>query len=224
LKGRPKNGFFVTGTDTEVGKTVVSALLMILLRQKTAVGYWKPVQTGIEQDNDTFEVKRLSRASDQEIIDDGVRLQKPLSPHLSAQLAGTRISVEQILTSKAEYADDRTWIVEGAGGILVPLNEAELVVDLIQKLALPAIVVSRSGLGTINHTLLTLEALRRREIEVAGVVMNGVSNVENRQAIEKYGNTTVLMEVPKVSSVSDPEMFALSEKVEFDYERLGRWI
>ena len=189
-------GIFVTGTDTDVGKTVVSSVLVAALRHSGRTGYWKPVQTGIEQDDDTAEVRRLARCSADEIVDAGIRLPRPLSPHLSARLAGCEVAVRDVSGIAAGLQKDRFWVVEGAGGILVPLNDREMMTDLIVQLGLPAVIASRSGLGTINHTLLTLAELRARSIPVAGVIMSGKPNSENRDAIERYGRTTVLCEIP----------------------------
>ena len=189
------NGVFVTGTDTGIGKTVVSSIAVASLRHSGRVGYWKPVQTGIEADDDTAEVCRLASCSTAEVAEQGVRLPRPLSPHLSARLAGTSITVRQLCEIAEDLAEDRFWVVEGAGGLLVPLNSREMIADLVAALELPALVTSRSALGTINHTLLTLSELRARSIPLAGVVMVGTPNPENRDAIERYGQIEVLAEV-----------------------------
>ncbi len=194
-------GLFVTGTDTGVGKTAVSAALMIRYRGQAKLRYWKPVQTGIEQDDDTATVRRLAECPDSEILANGIRLPRPLSPHLSARLAGQTVRIGDIIRM-VESSESRAWIVEGAGGVLVPLNDSELMIDLMARLDLPAIVATRSSLGTINHTLLTLEALRSRGIPVAGVVMVGEKNPENRAAIETYGNGPVLGEMPIFPSLT----------------------
>lgn len=196
-------GIFVTGTDTGIGKTVLSAALTFGLRDSENVVYWKPVQTGIEEDNDTETVRNLALCSDDEIHETGIRLEKPLSPHLSARLAGRRISIGEILKMKID--DSRFWIVEGAGGVLVPLNENELIIDLIKCLDIPVLIASRSNLGTINHTVLTIESLRGRGIDVKGVVMIGEFNAENRSAIEHYGKTGVLAEMPKFERLDSDE-------------------
>ena len=200
-------GIFVTGTDTNIGKTIVSAALACALRETENVCFWKPIQTGIEEDNDTETVRKLANCSAGEIFDQGVRLEKPLSPHLSARLAGAEISVANILG----FLDDpeKFLIVEGAGGVLVPLNESELMIDLMKALDLPVVVVARSALGTINHTLLTLEALRRRNLKILGVVMNGEFNDENRKAVEHYGGVRVLAQMPKFETL--------------EFEGLSRW-
>jgi dethiobiotin synthase len=203
------HGLFVTGTDTNVGKTVVAAALMHRFRERRRLRYWKPIQTGIEQDDDTAVVRLLGACADPELLTEGVRLPHPLSPHLAARLAGERIeigSLESLIRAQPETAG---WVIEGAGGVLVPLNEQQSMIDLIERLALPAVVAARSGLGTINHTLLTVEALRRRSLPVAGVVMVGEPNAENRAAIERFGEVMVLGEMPLFAPLTP--------------EGLGRW-
>lgn len=172
-------GYFVTGTDTGVGKTVVSAALAL----HTGYGYWKPVQTGPE--SDTAEVRRLVGC---EVWDRGVRLPDPVSPHLAAERAGVRIALGDVL---AEAPPGGAWIVEGAGGVLVPVNERETMIDLMALLALPVIVAARSTLGTINHTLLTLAALRARGLVVDRVVMVGPPHPENCDAVQRFGDVAV---------------------------------
>lgn len=186
----------MTGTDTNVGKTVVSAALVCALRQKQRICYWKPVQTGIETDDDTRTVRRLANCANGEIFNAGYRLEKPLSPHLSAQLANVRIEIGEILRLFENASETPFWIIEGAGGTLVPLNEKDLIIDLIEKLNLPVIIAARTALGTINHTLLTIEALKSRNLEIAGVVMSGEPNAENKHAIEHFGQIKVLGELP----------------------------
>ena len=194
-------GVFVTGTDTGIGKTVVSAALLHRYRQPGPVCYWKPIQTGIEQDDDTATVSRLG-ATVEEVHAEGIRLPRPLSPHLAARLAGEVIEPPRLEGLIGALSTETAWIVEGAGGALVPINESWLMTDLMKRLALPVLVVARSGLGTINHTLLTLEALRSRSLQVAGVVMVGEPNAENRAAIERYGHTAVVAEMPWFDSVT----------------------
>ncbi|HKV42028.1 MAG TPA: dethiobiotin synthase [Blastocatellia bacterium] len=196
------NGVFVTGTDTGVGKTVVSAALMHRYRGLGEICYWKPIQTGIEQDDDTAIVRELGGCKDCEILSEGVRLRRPLSPHLAARLSGQRIDLDRLMTSFLKVPATAVRIVEGAGGALVPINNTELMTHLIQQLGLPILIVARSGLGTINHTLLTIEALRNRSLNVAGVVMVGDENSENRAAIEHYGEAHVIGELPHLTPLS----------------------
>ncbi len=213
-------GLFVTGTDTGVGKTVAAAALMHRYRGAGRMRYWKPIQTGIEIDDDTAMVRRLGACSEDELFDQGVRLPKPVSPHLAAQWAGQRIDLTELRGLVGNDGDDgRTWIVEGAGGLLVPVNESETMADWIAYLGLPVLVVARSGLGTINHTLLTLEALRARSLRVAGVMMIGEPNADNRAAIEKYGHVPVVAEMPFLTPL-DPGLLGAWSVTHLDAEFL----
>ena len=224
----PLRGLFVTGTDTGVGKTVVSAALMHRYRSAVSLRYWKPIQTGVEQDDDTADVARLGRCGADEIRRTGIRLPRPLSPHLAARLHGTTIALAPLVESMVRLepcAGERAgWIVEGAGGVLVPINETETMADFIGALGLPVLVVARTALGTINHTLLTLEALRRRAFQVPGVVMVGDRNAENRRAIERYGDAPVLGEMPRFSPLDAADLAAWAA-TELDRDRrLLEWL
>lgn len=216
-----KRGLFVTGTDTNVGKTTLAAALMHRYRPVMPLRYWKPVQTGSPPDDDTGEVRRLGLCSDAEICDRGIRLPRPLSPHLAARLNGSQIELKDILAMANVSAG---WIVEGAGGVLVPLNGQDLMIDLIARLEIAAIIMARSQLGTINHTLLTIEALRARSIAIAGVVLGGEPNPENRAAIELYGRVPVVGEMPHFMDLS-PRALAEWARHELDREcRLERFL
>jgi dethiobiotin synthase len=177
-------GLFVTGTDTGVGKTVLSAALM--LRYPDAC-YWKPIQTG--PDDDTAEVRRLSGG---QVIDEGIRLPDPVSPHLAARRAGATIDLDALV---GRVSRPPSMIIEGAGGVLVPVNDSQTMADLMVLLGLPVIIAARTTLGTINHTLLTLEALRAHSLEIAGVVMIGDANADNRAAVARHAK--VLAEMPR---------------------------
>ncbi len=199
-------GLFVTGTDTGVGKTVLSAALMLRFPE---AAYWKPIQTGTRDDtaDDTAEVRRLSGGR---VIDEGVRLPDPVSPHLAARRAGMRIELP------GRKSDGGVYIAEGAGGVLVPVNESETMADLMTILGLPVIVAARTTLGTINHTLLTLEALRARKLRIAGVVMIGDRNADNRAAVEHYGNVAVLAEMPRFDPLTRESLRAWAETLPKD--------
>jgi dethiobiotin synthase len=204
-------GLFVTGTDTGIGKTAVSAALAIRFR---GAGYWKPVQTGYPEDDDTRDVVALAAPV---IHRAGVRLPRPLSPHLSARLAGQPIDFDSLVDLAPR--DPRPWIVEGAGGVLVPLDDTHLIIDLIAALALPALIVARSTLGTINHTLLTVEALRARAIPIAGAVLVGEPNPENRAAVERFGGIAVAGEMPRYPALT-PAVLDAWAKTQLDPEGL----
>jgi adenosylmethionine-8-amino-7-oxononanoate aminotransferase len=195
-------GFFVTGTDTGIGKTVVSAALVHLFRRNGPVKYWKPIQTGIEQDDDTATVRILAACTEDELLVSGIRLPGAVAPYLAAERQGTRIAVSDVDCFLKQQAEDAFWIVEGAGGPLVPINEAEFMTDLMLHLGLPALLVTRSTLGTIHQTLSTLEVLRSRGVQVAGCVMVGEPNAENRKAIERWGQVEIIAEIPAFRELS----------------------
>jgi dethiobiotin synthetase len=195
-------GLFITGTDTDVGKTVVAAAFMHRYRHLGNLRYWKPIQTGIEQDDDTALVKRLGTCRENELLNDGVRLPRPLSPHFAARLSNTRINLPDLGDVLTRQDQSHRWVVEGAGGVMVPINETEFMTDLMALLELPILIAARSTLGTINHTLLTIQALRSRSLKVVGVVMIGERNRDNRHAIERYGNVDVLGEMPRFPTLN----------------------
>jgi malonyl-CoA O-methyltransferase len=203
-------GVFVTGTDTGVGKTVVSAALVQHCRGQLPVRYWKPIQTGIEQDDDSAEVRRLSKCRPEEIREAGIRLERPVSPQLAARLAGASIDIEALAEDLSAEPPEARWIVEGAGGVLVPVSETDLMVDLMILLALPVVIVARSTLGTINHTLLTIEALRARGLRPAGVVLVGPPNPENREAVERHGRVAVVGDMPPFTPLTPAALAAWS--------------
>ena len=175
---------FVTGTDTGVGKTFVSSLLCKI----GGYDYFKPIQTGKIEGTDSDFIKNTTGAK---IHKEVYLYDQPVSPHLAAQQSNDEIVLEKIKLPSADKL-----IVEGAGGVLVPINKNQFIVDLIKYLNLPVIVVCRSTLGTINHTLLTIEALKLRKIDIIGVVMNGVPNQNNANSVKMYGNVDVLLELP----------------------------
>lgn len=196
---------FVTGTDTDVGKTVAAAWVML----HTGARYWKPVQAGLDETDEAV-IRTLTGAGDERIIPSTYALPEPLSPHEAARRAGIDIDMEAFALPDG----DEPLVVEGAGGLMVPLNERFLVIDLVEKLALPAILVCRTTLGTINHSLLSLEALRRREIPIAGVVLCGPDVPHNRTAIETYGQTRVLAHIPPLEALTRDALAGIAPQVD----------
>lgn len=215
-------GIFVTGTDTGIGKTVMSAVLLTRCRALAPMRYWKPIQTGVERDDDTETVMSLVGAGAALALNEGIRLPRALSPHLAARDANQRIAIEPLLALAAAQSVGERFVVEGAGGVLVPINESALMVDLMAGLRLPVVVVARSTLGTINHTLLTLEALRRRGLSVAGVIMNGPPNDDNRASIESYGQVEVLGQVPSFDRVDRDAVVHMASLIDPDGRVLAR--
>jgi len=185
---------FITGTDTGIGKTVISAILMAGLKGR----YWKPIQSGLEETTDTQWIQKVTALPENHFSPETYRLQQPLSPHASATTEGIHIDLEAFQLPDTE----EHLIVEGAGGIMVPLNETHLMLDLMKKLDIPVLLVARSELGTINHTLLSLEQMKRHGLEVFGVIINGPKNPSNREAIEHFGKVTVRAEIEPLAEIN----------------------
>jgi dethiobiotin synthetase len=165
---------FITGISTDVGKTVASAIIVEALQ----ADYWKPIQAGDLENSDTHKVQSLISNTQSQFHPNSYALQTPASPHLAAAKDGITIDLNQI----QEPATTNHLVIEGAGGILVPLNDTESVVDIIQP-DYKVIVVSRHYLGSINHTLLTVEALQNRKIQVAGIIFSGDENTSTESII-----------------------------------------
>jgi dethiobiotin synthetase len=188
-----QKALFVTGTDTNVGKTLVSAILTLGSKGK----YWKPIQTG--SDIDSVWIKGATELSDEHFFPETYKLTEPLSPHAAAEIDGVTIATSDI--NLPAHSNGDLLIVEGAGGLLVPINKHDFMADIIKRLGLPAILVARSGLGTINHTLLSLRLIHQLKIPLLGVVLNGERNRGNKAAIEKYGRVEVIAEIEPLASL-----------------------
>lgn len=159
---------FVTGIDTNIGKTVVSAILTEALE----ADYWKPIQAGNLDDSDTNLVRRLISNSKSVLHPEAYRLTQPLSPHAAAAADGVKIDMDVIRTSMPSTGG-HDLIIEGAGGVMSPVNDSSVVMDLIKSLDAEAVIVSKHYLGSINHTLLTIDAMRRKGLPIVGVFFNG---------------------------------------------------
>jgi dethiobiotin synthetase len=194
---------FITGTGTDVGKSVVSAMLLA----GTRGFYWKPVQSGLDPSSDSQWVRHVTGLPSAHFLPETYRLKNPLSPHAAAALDGVRIELSAFRFPA--LPSPGPLIVEGAGGVLVPLNERHFMLDLIVQLALPVLVVAASRLGTINHTLLTLQALRGRGATVAGVIMNGPADESNRRAIEHYGDIPVVAHIEPLPAMTPEALRAI---------------
>lgn len=206
------NGFFVTGTDTDVGKTLVAAWLLTQLD----ASYWKPVQAGVMPETDSSVVRRLAEIEADRILPEAYVLPEAIAPHEAARRAGIAIDMAKFVPP----VSDRPLVVEGAGGLMVPLTDTAYVIDLAAELHLPLILVARSTLGTINHTLLSLEAIRRRGLPLAGVVINGPETPHNRAAIERYGQVEVIAEIPWLDVVNRSTLLTIEP--ELDLMKLAR--
>ncbi len=169
---------FITGIGTGIGKTIASAVITEALQ----ADYWKPVQCGFDDGTDTEQVRRFISNKKTVIHPEAFRLKMPASPHAAAAAENISLSVSDITAPKTS----NYLVIEGAGGLMVPLNERELIIDLIQSLNAEVIVVIKQYLGSINHSILTLQALQQRNIPVLGVVLNGAPNKESERAIFSF--------------------------------------
>ncbi|MCP3368798.1 dethiobiotin synthase [Bradyrhizobium cajani] len=191
----------VTGTDTGVGKTVFSAGLAGLL----GANYWKPVQAGLEQETDSECVRRLGGLSSDRIVPELYRLRTPASPHYSAEIDGIRVDTE---TLRLPDSGERQLVIEGAGGLMVPLTARTLYIDIFERWQLPVVLCARTGLGTINHSLLSIEALRKRQIRILGIAFIGERNAETESAICEMGRVRWLGRLPWLFPLTDERLQA----------------
>ena len=180
----------VAGTDTDVGKTVVSALLV----QGLAARYWKPVQSGLADGSDSRWVQQRLNLPPGRILKEGYRLQAPVSPHWAAEQEQLLIDPQRLSLPPG----DEPLVLETAGGVMTPLRRDWLQIEQIGRWGLPLVLVARSGLGTLNHTLLTLEALRHRSIPVLGLVLNGPLHPDNPRTLADLGGVPVLAQLPRL--------------------------
>jgi dethiobiotin synthetase len=199
--------FVISGTDTGIGKTVFAAGLAGAL----SASYWKPVQSGLEDETDSQTVARLSGLPSGHILPEAYRLTAPLSPHLSARLDGIKIDTGTLLPPQSEGP----LVIEGAGGLLVPLTATTVFADVFAQWRIPVILCARTALGTINHTLLSLEALRRRAIPICGVAFIGPENAETQATIATIGQVEILGRLPVLNNLT-PESLAQAFHENFD--------
>jgi dethiobiotin synthetase len=192
---------FVTGTDTAVGKTLLSALLVAALNRK----YWKPIQTGACEGTDREAVMQWAGVAEEGTYPEAYIFDPPVSPHSAAKQKGTAID----LCCIRRPASPEPLVIEGAGGIFVPVNDEALMLDLIRRLGAPIVIAARTTLGTINHTLLTVAAARNAEIDIRGVVMIGKEHPDNRRAVERYGNVPVIGSIPWLNAIDRQTLLAV---------------
>ncbi|KRQ92900.1 MULTISPECIES: dethiobiotin synthase [Bradyrhizobium] len=185
----------VTGTDTGIGKTVFSAGLADLL----GANYWKPIQAGLEGETDTELVARLGSLSADRIVPELYRLRTPASPYHSAEIDGVRIDADSL---DVPDTGERPLVIEGAGGLMVPLSLGAVYADVFERWRLPVVLCARTALGTINHSLLSIEALRKRQIELLGIAFIGERNSETESAICEIGRVRWLGRLPWLSPLT----------------------
>ena len=196
---------FITGIGTDVGKTVVSATLV----EKLKCDYWKPVQTGDLNHSDTMKVKALISNKVSVFHQESYRLTQPFSPHKSAALDGIEIDLNKIQVPET----DTQLLIEGAGGLMVPLNDKQFIIDLIVHLQAEVILVVKHYLGSINHTLLSLDILKHRNIEVKGIIFNGDPDEYSESVILNYSGAKLLGRVPLVTNLDKQSIKVLAEQI-----------
>jgi dethiobiotin synthetase len=198
---------FITGIGTDIGKTIVSAVLV----EKLDADYWKPVQSGELENSDTRKVRNLVTNSISVFYDEAYKLTQPYSPHKSAALDGIEIDINNIIMPSGS----NTLIIEGAGGLMVPLNSSHHVIDLIQKFKAEVILVVKHYLGSINHTLLSIEILKNKNIPVKGIIYNGEDSY-SEEAIVNYCGLPVLGRLPYLSNITSVEIKNLGNQIHID--------
>ena len=196
--------YFVTGTDTDIGKTIACAWLMLHMNAH----YWKPIQSGLEE-KDIDTVKSYTNLPETYFHPSVFELTQPLSPHESAKRDAVQINLSDFKIPRSQSP----LIIEGAGGLLVPINKTHFIADLITHLDVPAIIVARSGLGTINHTLMTLEAMRARNIDIKGIIMSGEKSPHNREALEEYGHAPIIAEINYLPTINVQTLLNIKPEV-----------
>ena len=203
------NALVICGTDTDVGKTVVSALVV----QGLGATYWKPVQSGLEGGSDSGRLQALLQLPATRLLPEAYRLQTPVSPHWAAELEGITIDPARL----ALPAVAGTLVVETAGGLLVPLRRDWLQIDQLAAWGLPVLLVARSGLGTLNHTLLSVQALRQRSIPLLGLVLNGPLHPDNPATLAALAQAPVLAQLPPLEPLTAAGLAA-----QWQAQELGR--
>jgi dethiobiotin synthetase len=188
------NSYFVSGIGTDIGKTITCAILTEAFK----ADYWKPIQAGNIESSDLMIIQNLISNTVTEIHAPSYSFEIPASPHFAAEKEGRDIEIDKI---KIPVTKNMLFI-EGAGGLLVPINRNELVIDLIEELNVPVILVVKNYLGAINHTLLSIEALKHRRIKLAGIIYNGGNRLENIDFIEKFTGVKTLGYIPDLEVIN----------------------
>ena len=197
---------FITGIDTDIGKTVASAILAQALK----ADYFKPIQCGDLNNSDS---KKVQTWTDAKIFPENYKLKTPKSPHLAASIENTEISLDKIQLPKT----NNKLIIEGAGGLLVPLNNKDYIIDIPKKFNLPVILVCKNYLGSLNHTLLSIEALKKRNIKIMGLIFNGTSDLESEKFLEKKSGVSKILNIEIENKIDKETILKYSQ-------RLDKWI
>ena len=186
--------FIICGTDTDVGKTLISSFFVRGLN----CFYWKPIQSGIQGETDSEYVQRVSQISPKKILKEAYVFNEPVSPHWAAEIDNVKLIKSNLNLPNIE----KNLLVETAGGLMVPLTRDFLQIDQIKIWNLPIILVCRSSLGTLNHTLLSIEALKKRKINILGLIINGKKHLDNPQTLKLFSGLPIIAEFPLIKNLS----------------------
>jgi len=186
--------FIICGTDTDVGKTLISSFLVRGLN----CFYWKPIQSGIDGETDSEYVQRVSQISKKKILKEAYIFNNPVSPHWAAEIDKVKVVKSNLTLPNI----NNTLLIETAGGLMVPITRNFLQIDQIKIWNLPVILVCRSSLGTLNHTLLSIEALRKRNINILGLIINGKKHLDNPQTLKLFSGLPIIAEFPLIENLN----------------------
>jgi len=200
--------FIICGTDTDIGKTLISAFLVRGLDSF----YWKPIQSGIGTETDSELVYRLSKVNQKNILKEAYRFNEPVSPHWAAEIDNNIIQRELLKLPEV----NGNLVVETAGGLMVPLKRDFLQIDQIKIWDLPVIIVCRSSLGTLNHTLLSIEALRKRNIKILGLIINGERHLDNPRTLKEFSGIPIIAEFPYLKNINENQLDNLWQKLKMN--------
>ncbi len=197
--------FVICGTDTNIGKTLISSFFVRGLNSF----YWKPIQSGIESETDSQTIERLTKVEKTKIINEAYVFKEPVSPHWAAEIDQTVINFRLLNLPKV----DGSLIVETAGGLMVPITRNYLQIDQIKKWNIPVILVCKSGLGTLNHTLLSIEALQKRNIKILGLIINGEKHLDNPKTLTELSSIPIIAEFPFLQQIGSNNLDILWEEL-----------
>ena len=200
--------YFISAIDTDVGKTIVSAILVEALK----ADYWKPIQAGNLEDSDTMTVQSLISNSTSQFYSETYRLNTPASPHYAAEIDGLQLEAHSIQLPKTS----NQLIVEGAGGLFVPINDKALLIDLMQDLNIPVILVIKNYLGSINHSLSSIYALQQKNIPIKGLIFNGPSVASSEDYILQYSKLPLIAKIPELSAISKQTIREQAERIKLN--------
>ena len=190
--------FVICGTDTDIGKTLISSFFVRGLNSF----YWKPIQSGIESETDSQAIARIAKVQKSKIINEAYIFKKPVSPHWAAEIDQKVINIKLLNLPNI----NGSLIIETAGGLMVPITRNYLQIDQIKKWDIPVILVCKSGLGTLNHTLLSIEALKKRNIKILGLVINGEKHLDNPKTLTEFSGLPIIAEFPYIRKIDSKNL------------------